>query len=103
MQKIIKKQLGVKEGILKLYGDYKNRDVDHIDYEEVALVLYLYYEINGYPDYSYIKHLIIDEAQDYDEFEIKLLKKIFNSAIFTIVGDIKQLNILIKLIYMIEN
>ena len=90
MQKIIKKQLGVKEDVLKLYGDYKNKEVDHIDYEEVALVLYLYYEINGYPDYSYIKHLIIDEAQDYDEFEIKLLKKIFNSAIFTIVGDINQ-------------
>ena len=90
MQKIIKKQLNVKDDALKIYSDYLGREIDHISYEEVAYVLYLYYEINGYPDYSYIKHLIIDEAQDYDVFEIKLLKKIFNSAIFTIVGDINQ-------------
>ena len=90
MQKIIKKQLNVKDDALKIYIDYLGREIDHISYEEVAYVLCLYYEINGYPDYSYIKHLIIDEAQDYDVFEIKLLKKIFNSAIFTIVGDINQ-------------
>lgn len=90
MQKIIKKQLNVKDDALKIYSDYLSKEIDHISYEKVAYVLYLYYEINGYPDYSYIKHLIIDEAQDYDVFEIKLLKKIFNSAIFTIVGDINQ-------------
>ena len=38
-----------------------------------------------------IKHLIIDEAQDYTMMQYKILRKVFHNARVTILGDINQL------------
>lgn len=37
-----------------------------------------------------IRHIVIDEAQDFSAFEIALLKRMMPSATFTIVGDLMQ-------------
>ena len=37
-----------------------------------------------------IRHIVIDEAQDFNPFEAALLKKLCRSATFTIVGDLMQ-------------
>jgi DNA helicase-2/ATP-dependent DNA helicase PcrA len=37
-----------------------------------------------------IKHIIIDESQDYTLLQFEMLRKIFNKASFTILGDIHQ-------------
>jgi predicted helicase len=52
--------------------------------------MYINFELNGYPDSNNIKHVIIDEAQDYTLLQFDILKKIFKSASFTILGDINQ-------------
>lgn len=37
-----------------------------------------------------IRHIVIDEAQDFNPFEIELLRRLCRSATFTIVGDLMQ-------------
>ena len=37
-----------------------------------------------------VRHIVIDEAQDFNAFEIELLKRMCRSATFTIVGDLMQ-------------
>lgn len=61
-----------------------------IEYEDINGLLYLYFIINGFPNYNYIKQVVIDEAQDYSSFQFEILKKIFKNASFTILGDVYQ-------------
>jgi DNA helicase-2/ATP-dependent DNA helicase PcrA len=37
-----------------------------------------------------IRHIVIDEAQDFNPFEVELLKRMARGATFTIVGDLMQ-------------
>ena len=53
-------------------------------------LIYINFELNGYPNSNNIKHVIIDEAQDYTLLQFDILNKIFKSASFTILGDINQ-------------
>lgn len=71
--------------------DIANRTIqEKIPYEDITPLLYLYFKVNGFPNYNYIRQVVIDEAQDYSKFQIEMLKSIFKSASFTILGDIHQ-------------
>lgn len=61
-----------------------------LKYEDLIPMLYLNFELNGYPSGENIRHIIIDEAQDYTILQLVMLKRIFNTASFTILGDINQ-------------
>lgn len=63
---------------------------DKINYEDITGLLYIYFSISGYPNYNYIKQIVIDEVQDYTPFQLSLIKRIFKNAAFTILGDINQ-------------
>lgn len=67
---------------------FKNSKI--LKYEDLLPLMYLYFELNGYPNGNMIKHVIIDEAQDYSLLQFEMLKKIFDRASFTILGDIHQ-------------
>lgn len=86
--------LNIDKDPIKIYKKFLKDDSFASDgvipYEDLTGMMYLYFEINGYPSYSYIKHIIIDEAQDYSPLEFKLFKNIYNSAVFTILGDKNQ-------------
>ena len=47
-------------------------------------------KIYGYNYNTYIKQIVIDEAQDYSMGQLKLIKKIFKNADYTILGDVNQ-------------
>ncbi len=61
-----------------------------IEYEDITGLLYIYFKINGYPNYSHIRQVVIDEAQDYTPFQMQIIKNIFSKSSFTILGDINQ-------------
>ena len=61
-----------------------------INYEDITNLLFIYFFVYGYDHDLSIKHIVIDEAQDYTIYQIRLLKKIFSAAQFTILGDINQ-------------
>ena len=63
---------------------------NEIAFEDLAPLMYLQYKIIGIKDKCKIKHVVIDEAQDYGEFQFDVLKTILNSNSMTILGDIAQ-------------
>ncbi|HAS72618.1 MAG TPA: hypothetical protein DCS67_00565 [Clostridiales bacterium UBA8960] len=61
-----------------------------IRYEDASAIVYLYLRSNGYDDYRHIKHVVVDEAQDYYQIHFEILKLMFPGAQFTVLGDINQ-------------
>lgn len=61
-----------------------------LKYDDLLPLMYIYFEMNGYPNNNSIRHIIIDEAQDYSLLQFYMLKKIFYTASFTVLGDIHQ-------------
>ena len=61
-----------------------------IKYEDQVGLLYTNFAINGFPNMNYIKHIIIDEVQDYTPFQLEILQRIFNTSSFTVLGDVNQ-------------
>lgn len=68
----------------------KNKIKNQLNFEDMISFLYLYFELKGYPDDKQIKHIIIDEVQDYTFMQLEILKKVFPKASFTILGDVNQ-------------
>lgn len=46
--------------------------------------------ITNISDFKHYKYLVIDEAQDYNPIQYRLIKKLFYNAHFTILGDMNQ-------------
>lgn len=67
-----------------------NLDKKEIAFEDLAPIMYIHYKIYGAKVNTKLRHVIIDEAQDYGEFQFSVLKTILNSNSMTILGDIAQ-------------
>lgn len=63
---------------------------DHLFYEDLAPFFYFRGKIEGFPKFPEIKHLIIDEAQDYTLFHYRIIQELFPAATLTILGDPNQ-------------
>ncbi len=59
-------------------------------YEDATPFLFLQELIQGFQTNYAIKHVLIDEAQDYSPFQIEFLKRLFPSAKTTMLGDFNQ-------------
>lgn len=61
-----------------------------LDYEDQIAMLYLKLVIGGIdPEYT-MRVVVVDEAQDYTPLQYEILKRLYNRAHFTILGDIHQ-------------
>ena len=58
--------------------------------EDLVALLYLKSQVDGLPAASSIRHLIIDEAQDYSLLHYELIKQLFPESTLTILGDLRQ-------------
>ena len=67
-----------------------NGKIQKLSYSDLLPLMYINFELNGYPNARNIKHVIIDEAQDYTLLQFDILKKIFKNSSFTILGDVNQ-------------
>ncbi|MCA1319471.1 UvrD-helicase domain-containing protein [Bacillus tianshenii] len=63
---------------------------DKLFYEDATPFLLLKELILGFQINSSIKHLVIDEAQDYSPFQFEFLKRLFPAARMTVLGDFNQ-------------
>ena len=61
-----------------------------INYEDSTPFIYLKCLLEGYPYQVAMRHVVIDEAQDYTYLQYKIIRKIFKMANFTILGDVNQ-------------
>ena len=69
---------------------YIKNDKDMLHYDDACLYVYMKCKLYGYNYNTYIKEIVIDEAQDYSLGQLKLISKIFRNASYTILGDINQ-------------
>ncbi|WP_017754732.1 RNA polymerase recycling motor HelD [Calidifontibacillus oryziterrae] len=68
----------------------KTLDEDRLFYEDATPYLLLKELIQGFETNSSIKHIVVDEAQDYSPFQYEFLKRLFPSARMTVLGDFNQ-------------
>ncbi len=61
-----------------------------LELEDLAPIIYLKYKIYGMDEKVPVKHIVIDEAQDFSAFQFFVLKKIVKDSSFTILGDLCQ-------------
>ena len=59
-------------------------------YDDACLFVYMRCRLFGYNYNTYIKQIVIDEAQDYGMGQLKFIKRIFKNASYTILGDVNQ-------------
>ncbi|WP_130806103.1 HelD family protein [Senegalia massiliensis] len=63
---------------------------DKIHYEDVAPLVYLKLKLNRTSESLDIRHVVIDEAQDYTPLHYKIFKQLFLYSNFTLLGDLNQ-------------
>ena len=69
-----------------MFKTHKNRT---LEYADLAPLAYLHVALEGLPAPSRIKHLLIDEMQDYSAVQSYILKYLFDCPM-TILGDYNQ-------------
>jgi DNA helicase II / ATP-dependent DNA helicase PcrA len=63
---------------------------EQVFYEDSAPLLYLHLKVEGSNGFPKIKHVFIDEAQDYYPIHYEIFKLLFNKASYTMLGDVNQ-------------
>jgi DNA helicase-2/ATP-dependent DNA helicase PcrA len=58
--------------------------------EDAPAYMYIKNEVFGPPNLSRIKHIVIDEAQDYSSIQYEIFRQLFSSCSMTILGDLNQ-------------
>lgn len=61
-----------------------------ISFEDACIFVYIKGMLEGFNYRGTIQEIVIDEAQDYNKLQYKLIKTIFKKSNFTILGDINQ-------------
>jgi DNA helicase-2/ATP-dependent DNA helicase PcrA len=62
-----------------------------IMFEDVAPILFLKGKLEGFPSQQRIRHVVIDEGQDYSALQLRIIYELFPKAHFTLLGDENQL------------
>lgn len=68
---------------------FKMRKNRTLEYADLAALAYLHIALNGNNALSYVKHLLIDEMQDYSPIQYKVIQKLYPCR-KTILGDASQ-------------
>lgn len=58
--------------------------------EDLAALSYIHIKLYGLENRDKYTHIVVDEAQDFDEFKISVLREISVNNSFTFVGDLSQ-------------
>ena len=76
------------ESVLDLYRNMTN--AKSLGYMDLSAILYLMIKLEGKKLKREIKHIVIDEAQDYSYIQFEVIKEITGCKSYTIVGDSNQ-------------
>ena len=61
-----------------------------VKFEDLTPIIYIRAAMEGFRNYNNMKHILIDEAQDYSPLFYQLIRKSFTNAKITIMGDLNQ-------------
>lgn len=74
--------------IIEIYNKFNKEKV--LTYDDLAPIIYLKIKLEGLKYNTEIKHIVIDEAQDYSAIQFVVIKELTGCQSFTIVGDSNQ-------------
>lgn len=63
---------------------------NRLAYEDTPAYLYLKERLEGFQTNNLVRHVFIDEAQDYSPFQFALIQRLFPRAKMTVLGDWNQ-------------
>lgn len=63
---------------------------NEVKYEDITPIVYIRTALEGFKTFDNIKHILIDEAQDYSPLFYEMIKKTFPNSSITIMGDLNQ-------------
>ena len=76
---------------IEAYGKKGGKlNINLLEYPDLLGLMYLNFEMMGYPNNDIIHHLVIDEAQDYAPLQVQMISKMFSGASITALGDCNQ-------------
>lgn len=61
-----------------------------IELEDLAPLIHIRYRIHGMDEKIPVRHIVIDEAQDFSAFQMACVRRIIPDSSFTILGDLCQ-------------
>lgn len=67
-----------------------NENKERLSYMDLSGILYLMIKLKGIKVKNEIKHIVIDEAQDYSFIQFEIIKEMTGCKSYTIVGDSNQ-------------
>ena len=76
------------ESIVDIYKNMMN--IQKLSYLDLPAILYLMIKLDGKKTKKEIRHVVIDEAQDYSMLQFIVLKELTGCRSYTIVGDANQ-------------
>lgn len=80
-----------KKQIKYIKDSFKNAQrKGKIEMEDLAPLMYIKCMVHGIKTKFELKHIVVDEAQDFSEFQFYVFKKIVKSDSMTILGDLSQ-------------
>ncbi|WP_411678990.1 HelD family protein [Clostridium thailandense] len=74
--------------INEIYNEFNDRK--ELTYDDLAPIIYLKIRLEGLKYNEEVKHVVIDEAQDYSPLQFRVIKELTACNSFTIVGDSNQ-------------
>ncbi|MCX8129586.1 MAG: AAA family ATPase [Clostridia bacterium] len=82
----------VEERIITFTGEYSSQVLKsgYAELEDLAPIIYIKLKMYGMDEKIPVKHIVIDEAQDFSVFQLYVLKNIIKDSSFTILGDLAQ-------------
>jgi DNA helicase II / ATP-dependent DNA helicase PcrA len=98
------KNLFEEELFMQLSKEYMDEELAHfiidranellgantLEIEDLAPLTSIKYLVYGLNEKMQVKHIVIDEAQDFSLYQFYVLKKIIRDSSFTILGDLSQ-------------
>ena len=76
------------EDILKFTQE--NLDSKTLYYDDAIVLAFLKLKLNRFNEYKDIRHVVIDEAQDYYPLHYEIVNLLFSNSKYTVLGDINQ-------------
>lgn len=87
----LENQILLKDVIIKLYKKFNlHFDQNKLGFEDLPIYSYINFNLSNVEPNYFIKHIFVDEVQDYDPFSLALIKKLYPCAIMTLTGDYNQ-------------
>ncbi len=77
-----------EEGVINLL--LQDLGQKKIDLYDLGMLTYVKRRLKMTRDFDYVRHIVVDEAQDFGVMMFQLFKQLFKTCTYTIMGDVSQ-------------